>query len=136
MTIWSLRKMQVYVFYAAHAAKESVPWRISPNTAGIMTVSLVQTVFTLTTLCAASVVVREPISEPHLLIVSACTVALFAVLNYFTLVFRGQWRHFVHEFHDHTVDDLFFASAGLSLGSIIWWLLLMFWAGDVTRVGH
>jgi hypothetical protein len=90
MTIWSLRKMQVYVFYAAHAAKQSVPWRISPNTAGIMTVSLVQTVFTLTTLCAASVVARKPISEPHLLMLSACTVVPGLYLVRFLWRRRGR----------------------------------------------
>ena len=125
--------MQVYVFYSAHRAKEAMPYRISPNTAGILAVSLVQTVLVLTIFCGASVVLQEPIPERALPVGLLCVLGLCAIFNYLTLISRGQWRDYVHEFHSQTVDDLCFANGGIVIFTLLWGAWVVFWATDASK---
>lgn len=135
MKLWSLRKIQVHLFYAARRAQETSPWLSPPDATGIATVSLVQTDLALTVLCAASIVAHKPVSQPFVVMFSFGAFVFLAVLNYFTLIFRGQWRHFAHEFHAYTDEDLGLVSAGVFLGSLAWWGLMMFWAANATKFG-
>jgi len=133
MALWSLRKIQVFVFYAGRTANEASYGPGLVDVAGIVAVSLLQTVVALTVVCGGCAVLHRSISQQALLVFSFWIFWISTVFSYFTLVFRGQWRRFVHDFRNLTVDDLTFAIVGIEILAIAWATWLIFWAGDVSR---
>jgi hypothetical protein len=132
MALWSLRKIQVFVFYAARTSNETSYGRGFEDIAGLAGVSLLMAIVALTLVCGGGVALHRQISQHALLQFSHWVFWISVGFNYFTLLFRGQWRRYAQDFRNLTADDLTFTTIGVFILAFAWAAWLVFWAGDVA----
>jgi hypothetical protein len=134
MTPWSFQKCRVFVFYACRTANEASWGRwnlVPPDWAGTAALSLLQALLILDTVGVAAIAGGQRISPASLRLACAGVFVVLCIYNYATLVAGGQWHRFKQQFHNFTVDDLYFSGIGIVLCigicmAILWWV-----GGDV-----